>query len=71
MFSFINNLMSLVLLLIIGIPFLLFVAYMGAGFAQGLFGGSTWLWMTIFIVFGIGAAAEDYNKSKSKQSSTD
>jgi len=68
MFGLINNLFTLVLVLIIGIPVIGFFAYIAGHFAQSLFGGPIWLWIAITCIFGIGLAIEELNKAKSKNS---
>jgi uncharacterized membrane protein len=63
MFSFINNFLTLVLLL----PVIALFSYIAAALLQSLIGGPTWLWMSIIIIIGIGAAAEESKKLKAKQ----
>lgn len=67
MFSLINNFITLMLVLLLGVPLLAFVAYIAAYFAQGLFGGPIWLWMVITIVIAIGGAIEEYNKRRDRE----
>lgn len=64
MFGLINNLFTLVLVLLIGIPLLAFFAYFAAYFVQGLIGGPMWLWMIIIAIIGIGTSVEELNKAK-------
>ena len=68
MFSLIHNVISLILWIVLGVPIYLFLCYCGASFCQACFGGPIWLWMTIMIIFGIGAAVEKYQQPLINQS---
>ncbi|HWP96407.1 MAG TPA: hypothetical protein VN426_06120 [Syntrophomonadaceae bacterium] len=68
MFSLINNLVSLGLWLLIGIPILLFLGYFMALAGHVFLGGPLWLWIIIVSAIIIGGAVEQFNKQKLKES---
>lgn len=67
MFTFINNLLSLGLYILLGIPIALFLVYILSSMGSNFFGGPLWLWFIINSFICFLAIKESYNKAKLKQ----
>lgn len=59
MFSFIDNLIKLV----IGIPIMIVLVYFLGALCQAFFGGPIWLWIAGILIIGVLAVIEEFNKS--------